>query len=100
GAHHVSVRAVERRKGEIGDDLRLEITDRFRCGDRLLGRHAILPTPFSPHKVVGKPRQMPRPSDFVDLSELERSAILLQSPLRTVPAQRWHAEANLGLLFG
>jgi hypothetical protein len=43
---------------------------------------------------------MPCPGDLADVAQLQRSAILLQATLGTVPGDHPQPQANLGLLFG
>src|SRR5271168_4063087 len=100
GAAGIPLPTVEQSEGEVGHDLRLEITGRCRGRGGLVGRRALLPTLLLKHQVVGQPRQMPCPGDLADVEQLQRPAILLNAPLCSVRIERREAQANLSLLFG
>src|SRR5277367_7109306 len=78
-AARVPLPTVEQSEGDIGHDLRLEITGRCRGRGSLVGRRAPLPTLVVERQVVGQIRQMPCPGDLADVAQLERSAILLDA---------------------
>src|SRR5882757_10735079 len=87
-AARIPVATVEQREGEVGHDLRLEITGRCRGRGSLMGRRKLLPTLLLKHQVVGQPRQMPCPGDLADVAQPQRSTILLHAPLGAVPCDR------------
>src|SRR6478735_11625828 len=103
-AARVPLPTVERSERDIGHNGGLEITGRCSGRGGLVGRRAPLPTLVVQRQVerqvVGQPRQMPCPSDLADVVQLQRSAILLDAPLRTVLNDRREAQPNLGLLLG
>src|ERR1700761_4012249 len=99
-AARVPLPIVEQSEGEVGQDRGLEVTDRCRGSGRLVGRRAPFPTLVVQRQVVGQPRQMPRAGNLADVAQLQRSAVLLDTPLHTVLIERREAETNRGLFFG